>query len=95
MENKLIFTQVPLEELKDIISNCVRDELNRSSEKSSAPDNELLKIEDAVKIFKVSKVTLFKWRKQGILPFHRISSRIYFKRHEVLDALKKSGKYKS
>ena len=95
MENKIILTQIPLDELKIIISDCLRDELNKANElPPTTTSDELIKVEDAVKLFKVSKVTLYKWRVKGILPFHRISSRIYFKKVEVMAALKLSPRYK-
>ncbi len=94
MEKNIIFTQIPLEELKEIISECVRNEVQKSSGQIVLPDDELIKIADAVKLFHVSNTTLFIWREKGILPYYRISSRIYFKRSELLDALKASPKYK-
>lgn len=94
MERNIIFTQIPLEELKEIISACVRIEVQKSSGLITQPDNELIKVDEAVKLFHVSKTTLSKWRDNGVLPYYRISTRIYFKRSELLDALKASPKYK-
>ena len=85
MAEKVIFTQIDLNDLTETIKKCVREELNRN--KPSEKEDELLKIEDAVKMFRVSKVTLHKWRKRGLLPFHRIASRIYFKKSELIAAL--------
>ncbi|MDF2453991.1 MAG: Helix-turn-helix domain [Bacteroidota bacterium] len=94
MENNIILTQIHLDELKTIISNCLRDELNKGKEIETSSSDQLIKVDDAVKLFKVSKVTLYKWRVKGILPFHRISSRIYFKKDEIMSALKASKRIK-
>jgi excisionase family DNA binding protein len=91
MEN-IIYT-IPLDEFTDIIKKCIREEM--SSSQPQKKDEELIKIADAVKLLGVSKVTIYKWREKGILPYHRISSRIYFKKHELLEALKMSPRYKS
>ncbi len=91
----IILSPIPIEELREIITECLREELQKSANNSNSDPNELIKIEDAAKLFQVSKVTLYKWRARGILPFHRISSRIFFKKSELISALKKSPKYKS
>jgi hypothetical protein len=82
---QIIYT-MPLSEFTSLIRQCVREELVGHYPRTTNED-ELLKIEDAVKLFRVSKVTLHKWRKKGLLPYHRISSRIYFKKSELNDAL--------
>jgi len=92
MENKIIFTQIPLQELKEIIGDCVRNELQKDSAGKITSTDELIKAEDAIKILKISKKTLFIWRKSGRIPFYRISSRIYFKKSELLDSLKSISK---
>ena len=86
MEN--IIYSMPFEEFKSVLKKCIREEIN--TPKVEPVKEELLKTEDAVKLFGVSKVTLHKWRKSGILPFHRIASRIYFKKSELIDALNAS-----
>lgn len=93
MAEKIIFTQIDLSDLTETIKKCVREELNRN--KPVIKEDELLKIKDAIKILGVSKVTLHKWRKKGILPYHRIASRIYFKKEELISALRSSNKLKS
>ena len=93
MESTIILTQISKEQLIDILSSCVREELKKHNSTSENSTEELLKIEDAVKLLRVSKVTLYKWRKKGILPYYRISSRIYFKKHELLETIKKAPKF--
>lgn len=90
---KVIYT-LPLTEFTDLIKKCVREELNTSTVKSETNDQELLKISDVVKMFRVSKVTIHQWRKKGLLPYHRIASRIYFKRDELVSAMKNIEKRK-
>jgi ACT domain-containing protein len=91
---KTTFTQIPLDELQEIIRDCMRIELEKilSKQIGDTISDDLIKVEDAIHLFKVSKVTLYKWRKKGVLPFYRISSRIYYKRSELLEALKSSRK---
>ena len=44
-------------------------------------------IQEIVKFLRVSRMTVHKWKEQGKIPFRRISSRIFFKRSEVLESL--------
>ena len=67
------------EELKPVI-----DHLNVST-----PHQDLIKISEACKLLNVSKATIHKWKREGRIPFHRMSNRIYFKKEELMEAVKK------
>jgi excisionase family DNA binding protein len=88
---QIIYT-ISTDEFKAILKGCIREELSKIN--SAKDEEELLKADEAATLLQVSKMTLYKWRKAGILPFHRISSRIYFKKSELLEAMTKSPKYK-
>jgi len=53
-------------------------------------EEQLLKINEVCAIFRVSRTTIFSWKREGWLPYHRISRRIYFKKSEIIAALKKA-----
>jgi excisionase family DNA binding protein len=64
---------------------------------------EKIKIEKAVHLmsrkevavyFKVSIVTIHNWTKEGILPSHRVGSRIFYKSNEIEEVVTKIKKYK-
>lgn len=56
----------------------------------SQPDNDdLLQMQEAAKLLEVSISTLHTYKKNGALPFHRIGRRVYFKKSEILESLKK------
>lgn len=75
------------QDLESLFKQWAKKLDNSSNVKSELPDV-LLKIEDVCNLLKVSKVTIHKWKKEGKIPYHRISSRIFFKRSEVLSSLK-------
>lgn len=77
------------EELKTLIHDSFHESVTTLSASQKSPVNDLVKIEDVCKALKLSKVTIHKWKKQGLLPFHRISNRIFFKMTEVIESLKK------
>lgn len=86
---KQIFTNVPFDELADMIKDCVKQVISNQSlipKKENLPE-ELLSFDDLIKIFNVSKVTLHKWKKKGLLPFYKMNRRVYFKRSEVINSM--------
>lgn len=89
----LILSILPIDQLTQIIRDCVRKEVDKTQPINS-DNNDLIRVEDAVKLLKVSKVTLYKWRRAGIIPYHRIASRIYFKKSEIIEALKTSRRFR-
>jgi len=86
---KQIFTNFQVEDLIDLIRNCVKDEFKKLSlPEEKENQEELVSIEDLQKIFSVSKVTIHKWKKKGLIPFYKMNRRVYFKKSEVIDSMK-------
>jgi hypothetical protein len=84
-----IFTSLNVEELTDIIRKCLSEiAINRNMETVNvAPSDDLLNIEDIQKIFNVSKVTVHKWKKKGLIPYYKMNRKVYFKKSEVIDSM--------
>ena len=84
-----IFIQMTADDRRGMIRECIKDALTlERQEKVPEPiPEDLLSIEDIQKVFKVSKVTVHKWKKKGLLPFYKMNRKIYFKKSEVIDAM--------
>jgi hypothetical protein len=84
-----IFTSLNVEELTDIIKNCISELLfpNKKETSNEPPTEDLLNIEDVQKIFNVSKVTVHKWKKKGLIPFYKMNRKVYFKKSEVISSM--------
>lgn len=54
----------------------------------SATNDDLLSVEKTAELLDVVSQTVLSWRKSGILTGYRMGNRVYFKRSEVLAALK-------
>ena len=90
----LIFHSLTPDELKELISNAVNNALVERTNTPQPDQDELIKVSQACELLNVSSVTIHHWKKIGLIPFYRISNKIYFKRNELIDSLKKARKVK-
>lgn len=81
---------IPIEVIETLRS-VVRSEVQALKSEngiSLSGDEPLLRRSDISQMFGVSLPTVHSWMNAGILPFHRIGGRTYFKKDEVMTALK-------
>lgn len=95
MEN-IFLSPITLEDLKSLITDSVKVALDNRHDYFTKPIEEdpLLSIEQVQVLLSVSKVTIHKWKKKGLITYHKLNRRLYFKRSEVLNALKKVSQKK-
>ena len=86
---QILLTSITLDELLDKITERINIALSiKASEKKDTPtQEELLTIADLERLFNVSKVTIHKWKKKGLIPFYKMNRKVYFKRSEVIDSM--------
>jgi excisionase family DNA binding protein len=85
---KQIFTNISEDSFKELIREVVRDEITRLN---NAEVENLIKAKEACAYLKVSKVTIYKWLKQGKITGYYLGTRLFFKMSELEQALKKKG----
>lgn len=91
--NNLILSSLSIDDLRTVISDSISNELQKfKQQEPQKQDDRLIKIDDVAKMLNVSKVTVHSWKKLGKIPFYRISNKVYFKKNEVLECLKKIEK---
>jgi len=75
--------------LQSLIRETITEILNtQMSRIQSEPENEtLLKIGDVAELFKVSKLTIHNWKKDGRIPFRQIGRRIFYDKSEVMKSI--------
>jgi len=85
------------EELEQILKKVLQDELNLINPNKDKINEEetLLRIEDIEAIFKVSKVTIHKWMNLGVIPYHKMNRKLYFKKSEVYSSLRSINQLKN
>lgn len=54
---------------------------------ATAPPDELLSIREAADLLGVTVQTVHEWKRRGLLKYHKLGSRSYLKRADVLAAL--------
>lgn len=88
---EVIFHSLEPDELKTIIKDCLLEALaeNVNPQQLAEKDDPLIKLSEACRLLGVSSVTIHAWKKTGLIPFYRISNKIYFKKNELINSLKK------
>lgn len=88
---EILIIQISKDELRQLIEDSISNLIKTKKEQhpKTHVTEALIKIDDVCEMLQISKVTIHKWKKKGLIPFHRISNRIFFKRSEVLASLTK------
>ena len=82
---QFILLKLSKEELIEIVNSAILESL--SSNHQTSKTGKLIKINELCEVLKVSKATIHKWKKEGRIPFRRMSNRVFFYLDEVLDSL--------
>jgi len=83
---KQIFTNISEDRFKELIREVVSDEITRLNHTEA---EDLIKAKQACDYLMISKVTLYKWLKQGKLIGYYLGTRLFFKKSELEKALTK------
>lgn len=91
MERRVIQIQdLSVDELLEAIKVNVRQEINSLKGELSLPQNdneELLNRSEVCELLRISEPTLWQWGKEGRIKCHKIASRNYYKKSDVMAAL--------
>ena len=76
-------------QLLEDVRAVVRHEIQHAAPAAQAvaPADELLSIRDAATLLGVTVQTIHEWKRRGLLRYHKLGSRSYLKRADVLAAL--------
>jgi excisionase family DNA binding protein len=89
MSNNLIFSTIPLEDLKTVISDIVSGALdNRIQKQNCQTQDEYLTRKQTAEKLDISLPTLDKYTIEGRINGYRIGTRIRYKKTEIEQALK-------
>ncbi|MBA4408281.1 MAG: hypothetical protein C0397_02520 [Odoribacter sp.] len=69
---------------KEIETNIIQKLTGTIENQHSQNDDELLTLKETAAFFKKSLVSIHQWKKRGLLPYIRISNKIYFRKSDLL-----------
>lgn len=77
-------------QLLEDVRAVVRHELNQHAPLAAPPTpqaEELLTVQEAARLLDVTMQTVHDWKRRGLLKYHKLGSRTYIKRADVVAAL--------
>ena len=92
MAEKIIFTSLGIEELRNIISQSVSEEMNRQLIKGKdqlVEKDKLFSRKETAGILKVSTSSLLSYVKSGRIKAHRVGRRVLFKYEDIQNAMRR------
>lgn len=94
MQNSVLFSPIPLDDLASEIRSIVRAEI--IAQNQTELQERLLSPEEVRKLFtpKISRVTLSAWDREGRLSSYRIGGRVWYKYSDVMEALEKLERFR-
>ena len=91
MERMLIPIGVAYAQMLEDVRAVVRHELQHAQPTPAGtgtpPDEELLTVREAAGLLDVTVQTVHDWKRRGLLKYHKLGSRTYIKKADVLAAL--------
>ena len=88
MTEQVLFS-LPLERLEPIFKNWIKSAIkDMEPEHPSAPDNELLTIEQAAEFLSLTKPTIYSLVSRGKISSMKRSKRLYFSREDLISYVK-------
>ena len=76
-----------IEDVRAVIRHELHHHAPAAPVGNTAPTDELLSIREAATLLGVTVQTVHEWKRRGLLKYHKLGSRSYLKRADVLAAL--------
>jgi hypothetical protein len=73
--------------LYEVVNECLSSQ-KRDEIPIQASDDSLWSAVQVMAYFSCAKTTVYKWRKQGLIKAHKLGSKTFYKKKDVLKALK-------
>ena len=84
-----VLVAMSLDDFQSLVKECVKEALSFCLPTPETKQTEpFIKIKEVCKLLGVSEVTVHNWKDNGLIPFYRISGKIYFLESEVRASLK-------
>lgn len=91
-----VFTSLDAQDFRSLLAETVKEavksEFDRLGTHSHEPQKQILTRKEASEILGVSLVTLNTWSKSGVVPCHRVGTRIRYRFNDIQNALRLKGR---
>lgn len=87
MKHSIIIQNVTSDDLKEIISDAIREKLKGLSPDTNKPSDYLTR-EETADLIRISLPTLIDYTKKGYIKGYRIGSRVLYRRDQIEECLK-------
>ncbi|HPD66382.1 MAG TPA: helix-turn-helix domain-containing protein [Bacteroidia bacterium] len=91
---QIVIEKIDSEDFFSQIREILRQEVARMHPESEEIHSELMTRKETADFLNISLVCLNNWTKTGILTSYNISGKVYYKRHEIMQALQKNKNLK-
>ena len=94
MKNSILLQDVTPDQLSELINNGVKHQLDnlRGQLLNQNANDELLTRKEACEFLQINSTTLWSWQNKGKVKAYGIANRRYYKRSELIEALKPLNK---
>ena len=84
---RLFLSPIPIEDLRELIREVFREMLPAIKSNAKWEDEKVMDNHELSREFHISIPTIWKYRREGVIPYFRVGNRIRFRRTEVHKAL--------
>ena len=90
LKNSILISEMTPEQLEKLVGSCVKNQFVdfKKALGSISSFDELMSRDEACKFLKIDLSTLWHWTKKGKVKAYAIASRRYYKKSELIEALK-------
>ena len=83
--DRLILTQIPISELKQIIKEAIMEILKENKLISDSDDfYKIMTLDEASNFLQLAKPTIYAKTSKRVIPFHKVGKKLYFKKADLL-----------
>ncbi len=91
---KNLIIEIDDDKITDIINKAISASEIQNEQKielthKNLTPKKMLRIKDLCEMFSVTRVTIHTWKKEGRIPYFKVSRRVYFDYDEVIKSLQK------
>ena len=83
------------DEFEEILRDIIRKEFENilvAKKETHTEDDDLITFNEALRLLKISRPTLFKHMKNGIIPYRRVGRRLLFPKQTILKTINQNKK---